>query len=51
MFKSLDWVDMPSGSAVSTIAIDGPKKFKSLDWVDMPSGKITENGNEPSRNV
>ena len=37
MFKSLGWVDMPSG--VATInAILHNRLFKSLGWVDMPSG-------------
>ena len=37
-FKSLGWVDMPSGWALWDIEANLPLLFKSLGWVDMPSG-------------
>ena len=37
MFKSLGWVDMPSGFDSGRRREVG-KAFKSLGWVDMPSG-------------
>ena len=41
LFKSLGWVDMPSGFA-ATITGSGFDDFlfKSLGWVDMPSGGV-----------
>ena len=37
MFKSLGWVDMPSGLRGAKDRVR-ETRFKSLGWVDMPSG-------------
>ena len=37
VFKSLGWVDMPSGPQIFS-SLDLSCWFKSLGWVDMPSG-------------
>ena len=37
VFKSLGWVDMPSGNN-DDIQTEDTQVFKSLGWVDMPSG-------------